>query len=108
MDMQKMIEFEDRLDADYVGEEELEAYLRETADYLNQKSEQGMKIILSKMKEEDFTKMVRGAGNLIVSGMNSEGFGDLLNYAKLDGSFELYTHTIILSVLAILADEEVI
>lgn len=60
------------------------------------------------MDEEKFVIMVREIENLVSSSMNSAGTGLFLAIAKGNGEVEPYLHTIILSVLGILIDEEVI
>ena len=110
MNLRRMVEFQKQMENGQISEDggELDRYFDETDTYINDKSRQGEKLILSKMNEEDFARAVNEVGNLIISSMCSEGYGVLLALSRKDGSMQVYTHTVVLTVLAMLMDEEVI
>jgi hypothetical protein len=108
MNIKDILNFESRAVTGLASDEEIDEHLEKMGDYLNQKSEEGTKIVLSRMNEEDFVRMVREVKRSLMVSMLSQEQGGLLTMADMAGDLDAYTHTIILSVLAILAEEEVI
>lgn len=108
MNLRAILEFQDKIKTGDLTEKELDDHLEEMSKYLNDKSEKGKEIILNRMKEENFVRLVDEVRSIMLSGMMDDGVGGLLVLSNMSGELEAYTHTIILSVLAILAEEEVI
>lgn len=108
MNMREILDFEERAVAGDVDSSEVEQHLDKVGDYLNEKSEEGKAIILNRMREEDFVRLVREIKNALMVSMLHNDTGGLLAMADMAGELKTFTHTILLSVLAILAEEEVI
>lgn len=108
MNVKDILDFEKRASLGFATNDEIEEHLCNVGEYLNKKTEEGERIIVSKMKEEHFVRVVREVKrSLMVTLLHNES-GALLTMADMAGELDAYTHTIILSVLAILAEEEVI
>lgn len=110
MNMRTLLDFHRRMEKHQVDLEsnELDEYLDQTGNYINEKSEEGKRIVLERMSEENFVILARELEGLITSSMMSEGLGVFLMMAKTSGELESYTHTIILATLAILIEEKII
>lgn len=76
--------------------------------WLNEKSEEGMKIVLNRLTEEDFVTFVRAVKATLMTSMVIEGEGTTLLIAEAEGELDPFIHTIFLSLLGVLAEEEVI
>ena len=77
--------------------------------YMDNKSEEAKALILEKMSEKDFVKIISLIDSTILAGMTMHNKGVYLVLSKMeDDGFQEFTHTLILTVLGILVDEEVI
>jgi hypothetical protein len=108
MSVKEILDFEERAENGLVSDGDIEQYLSEVGDYLNEKSEEGKSIVLSKMSEERFVRLLREVKRALMTSLLSQDKGAMLAIADISGELNAYTHTIILSVLEILAEEEVI
>lgn len=108
MNVKEILDFEERAINELLDDEEIEKYLNEVSEYLNQKAEEGKNIVTSKMSEERFVRLLREVKRAMMTSLLSNDAGALLTFADMAGELTPYTHTIILSTLAILAEEEVI
>jgi hypothetical protein len=108
MNVKEILDFEERVNTESLEESEIESYLDELGDYLNAKSEEGQKIITNRMKEEDFVRLVREIKKALMVSMLHQDTGALLAIADMAGELDPFIHASFLSILAILAEEEVI
>lgn len=77
-------------------------------EYAYKMSESGKEIVLSAVKEEDFVKIIDVIENMVLASIMTNGKGKGLLLEKMQGSLQGFSHTMILTILGILADEEVI
>lgn len=108
MNVKEILDFEERTIDGKVTDEEIENYLNEVGEYLIQKVEEGKNIVTSKMSEERFVRLLREIKRTLMTSLLSNDEGALLTFADMAGELTPYTHTVILSTIAILAEEEVI
>jgi hypothetical protein len=106
MNMQGMLEFQKKVEADLIDyeSEELDKYLDEAGEYIDQMSEKGKEIILQRIGEEEFVRLIREVDGIVGGASESPA----LLMAKMTGELQPYVHTLFLAVLAILIEEEVL
>lgn len=107
MNMQKMLEIQKRLEENF-DEDEFEKYFDDAGEYIDQKAEEGKRILLERIDEESFVRLMREVNNITLTSLNSQGGGGFLALANATGEIQIYTHTLFLTILAILIEEEVI
>jgi hypothetical protein len=96
----------DRNDENFLGKA-----LRETevvGEYMNERAIEGKEIILNRINEEDFCVFMNVTRATLLSSMILEGHGAQLALLEITGELKMYTDTMILTILGVLADEEVI
>jgi len=77
--------------------------------YMDNKSEEAKALILEKMSEKDFVNIISLIDSMVLAEMTMHNKGTMLVLSKMgNDGFQEFTHTLILTVLGILVDEEVI
>ena len=108
MNLKEIIEFQKRAEDGDVTDNEIDNHIAKVGEYIESKAKQGMDVVVSGMGEEKFVRLVREFEKCNVTLMGEEGIGAFLMLAGLDGSLKPLLHTMILSVLGVLIDEEVV
>lgn len=112
MDFKGIIKFHETMETlQRTGEENVDEItdgLSDVGEYLNEMSQNGMKIVLARMKEKDFVKFLRVSKTTLMTTMLSEGYGNGILMADFSGELDAFLHTIVLNTLGVLAEEEVI
>lgn len=108
MNLKEIIEFQIRAEKGDVTNNEVDNHISGVGEYIDSKSKQGMDVIVSRMGEEKFVRLVREIQRYSIMSMGEEGMGTFLILADMDGSLKPLIHTMILSVLGVLIDEEVV
>ena len=80
----------------------------EVGEYMNQMAQNGKVIVLEKISEKKFVQAVNVIRSFLLSSMLVSGVGSSLAVAEISGDLKPYTDTVALTILGILADEEVI
>lgn len=107
MNFKDMVKFHEQAKTD-MDTMEYVSIVDEIGEFMNNKADDGKSIILNRMKEEDFVKFLQAAKATLLTSMVTEGRGGLLLMAEASGDLAVYTTIIIMSVLGVLAEEEVI
>jgi hypothetical protein len=108
MNIKDILDFEEKASNGYIPEFEIEEHLDRLSEYLSQKAEEGKDIVVSKMSEETFVRLIREVKRALMVTMLSNKSGGLLTIADMAGELDPFIHTAFLSILAILAEEEVV
>jgi len=82
--------------------------ISEVGEYMNQMADNGKAIVLEKISEKKFVKAVGVIRSFLLSSMLVGGVGSSLTVAEISGDLKPYTDTVTLTILGMLADEEVI
>ena len=80
----------------------------EVGEYMNKMAENGKTIITDRLDEEKFVKVLNIMRATLLSSMAMGGTGKSLVISELSGDLKMYTDTVALSIIGMLADEEVI
>lgn len=82
--------------------------ITEIGSWLNEKADEGEKIILNRLEEKDFVVFVRAVKATLMTSMITSGHGVTLMIADSEDELDPFIHTIFLSLLGVLAEEEVV
>lgn len=105
----EMVETAKRTDTnDFLRHGGFDAYT-EAMEFLEKNSEEAMRIILSKISEKDFVRLMGVVKSFTLSAMLSHGEGPNILMAQMNGrELDGFTHTIVLSVIGLLISEEIL
>jgi len=106
MNVQALLKYYENVSMGNIGKDLDE--VDQIREYLDKMTDNGKDIVLSKMDENDFVNVIDVIENVVLASMLVEGKAHSLLLEKMSGSLRGFSHTLILSILGILADEEVI
>lgn len=108
MNINDLVQFKNRLATNDDFTEEDNEFVNRVGDYMNRMSEEGKKIVLYKLTEAQFVKAINILESTLIGNMTTYNKGFAIMIARQSGELEPFLHTMILSVIGALADEEVI
>lgn len=105
MNMQSIINFCEKSDTLSDSDLDVATQIRE---YASAMADSGKSIVVEKLTEAKFSKTVAVLESALLAEMIANGQGKGILLEKMSGSLQAFSHTLILTMLGILADEEVI